>query len=419
MEIHSFAEPSQSNTMTLSTPHLPPRRTLSILLLLPVLVILLPGYATAQQTITLQPGGQCGKDAILHGLDSERNTNYGNNAQLPAVAWTFSGTPGTIRGVVEFNLSSIPANAVINSAYLSLYAWGQNNGLGQHSSLSGSNIGWIQRVTTMWDEQTVTWNTQPSTTSQNQVVLHESNSPNEDYLNMDVTALVQDMLDNPSSSFGFLISEQVESYYRRLNFCSSDHTDPARRPKLVITYTGIGNPGQQIDLGPDTEICPGQVITLSGYMTNANYLWQNGSTGSTFQVTGPGTYWVQTTSGCSAGFSDTIVISPGDCIGDTLVDTLVPTDPVIPALLMPNVFTPGSDHLNDAFTPVSSNLPAMHTTILNRWGERVFETDDPAINWTGDDQQHKPVSAGVYFWIVDYSSGNTKQRQHGSVTVIR
>ncbi len=43
-----------------------------------------------------------------------------------------------------------------------------------------------------------------------------------------------------------------------------------------------------LDLGPDETICPGEIITLNPGIPGVNYLWQDGSTGSSFQVTQEG-----------------------------------------------------------------------------------------------------------------------------------
>lgn len=179
---------------------------------------------------------QNGKDAVLHGLPTLVNVNYGQNPQLPAEAWTFSGEAGIIRSVIQFDLSSIPPNAQITKAALSLYAWGSETGLGKHSSKSGSNEGVLQRVTSNWDEETVTWHSQPTTTEVNQLILPLSSSPEQDYIDIDVTKLVQDMSANPESSFGFMLKLKTEEKYRALNFCSKDHADPLKHPKLVVEY---------------------------------------------------------------------------------------------------------------------------------------------------------------------------------------
>jgi type IX secretion system substrate protein len=125
------------------------------------------------------------------------------------------------------------------SAELSLYAWDATNGFGQHSSLSGSNEAWLRRVTSPWNESTVTWNTAPSSTTTNQVSVPGTSNPLQNYVDMDVTVLVQDMVNDPANSHGFLLREKTESYYRRMNFCTSDHPNSQLHPKLSITYTAL------------------------------------------------------------------------------------------------------------------------------------------------------------------------------------
>jgi gliding motility-associated-like protein len=62
-----------------------------------------------------------------------------------------------------------------------------------------------------------------------------------------------------------------------------------------------------LNLGNDTTLCQGQSIALNGG-TAASYLWSNGSTNASINVSNSGSYWVQTTDGgCSA--TDSIVIS--------------------------------------------------------------------------------------------------------------
>lgn len=55
-----------------------------------------------------------------------------------------------------------------------------------------------------------------------------------------------------------------------------------------------------LDLGPDTTICQGDVITLDATVgTNASYLWSDNSTNPTLDVSTTGTVWVEVdTAGC-------------------------------------------------------------------------------------------------------------------------
>ena len=52
---------------------------------------------------------------------------------------------------------------------------------------------------------------------------------------------------------------------------------------------------------------------------------------------------------------------------------------------LPNVFSPNGDGINDLFVAHNLNdvIQKVDMKIFNRWGQLVYETDDPAINWDG------------------------------------
>ncbi len=70
---------------------------------------------------------------------------------------------------------------------------------------------------------------------------------------------------------------------------------------------------------------------------------------------------------------------------------------------LPNVFTPNEDNINDLFKPYPYRfVDHIDLKIYNRWGTLVFETEDPDINWNGQDlNTGKIVSDGVYYYICD------------------
>lgn len=72
-----------------------------------------------------------------------------------------------------------------------------------------------------------------------------------------------------------------------------------------------------------------------------------------------------------------------------------------PRYRLPNVFTPNNDTYNDLFVPFPgyTSVQRVEMQIFNRWGKKVFETIDPAINWDGKDMTSKSMCpAGVYFY---------------------
>lgn len=185
------------------------------------------------KTLSLKPNASEGKDAALG--TGEPNTNYGSHPEFSALAWTCGGSPCRIRSLLQFDLSDIPDGAKIMDAKLSLYSWDSPSN-GSHSTQSGSNQTFLQRITESWSENTVTWNNAPSVTTVNQVVLPASSSSIQHYEDIDVTDLVQDMVDDPENSYGFFIRLSTEEEFRKMIFASSDNPDAGLHPKLEVEY---------------------------------------------------------------------------------------------------------------------------------------------------------------------------------------
>ncbi len=193
----------------------------------------------AQDTLVLQPDATSGKDAMIWRLSSTgtshgdvNNANFGNIRDYQANEWTWSGVEGARKSLMDFDLSSFNAQTQIVSATLYLYG-NPTSGDDGHSNLSGSNACLLQRITSPWNEQTVTWNTRPAVSTQNEVTIAATTSKYQDQV-IDVTQLVQDMVNDPANSHGMMISLADTNHFRRVVYASSDHADPNRRPKLVI-----------------------------------------------------------------------------------------------------------------------------------------------------------------------------------------
>ena len=68
------------------------------------------------------------------------------------------------------------------------------------------------------------------------VKLSASTSEMQDYKNIDVTAMIQEMINKPSENYGFMIRLVNENHYRRILFGSSDNANVKKRPKLVVDF---------------------------------------------------------------------------------------------------------------------------------------------------------------------------------------
>lgn len=158
----------------------------------------------------------------------------------------------------------------------------------------------------------------------------------------------------------------------------------------------------RINLGADRNICPGQTITLSPGIF-ATYKWQDGSTGSSFMVTGAGTYYVDVTNaqGCLA--TDTIHIS-ADCR----------------EVYFPSAFSPNSDGRNDGFGPLGNvfNIEKYSLRIFNRYGEMVFTSVNPLQKWDGTFKGSVPQT-GAFTWMASYSLNGKAVSLKGTILLIR
>jgi gliding motility-associated-like protein len=71
---------------------------------------------------------------------------------------------------------------------------------------------------------------------------------------------------------------------------------------------------------------------------------------------------------------------------------------------LPNVFTPNGDGINDIYKSINLNgvIEKVDMKIFNRYGQLVFETTDPDINWEGNYRNTETMlRSGVYYYICD------------------
>ncbi len=67
---------------------------------------------------------------------------------------------------------------------------------------------------------------------------------------------------------------------------------------------------------------------------------------------------------------------------------------------LPNVFTPNGDGQNDLFRPRSfCFVETVEMQIFNRWGQLVFETTDPQLNWDGNNLRGEALAQGTYYYV--------------------
>lgn len=85
------------------------------------------------------------------------------------------------------------------------------------------------------------------------------------------------------------------------------------------------------------------------------------------------------------------------------------------ALVVPNVFTPNGDGVNDNFHIKYENRPeSFSISVFTRSGVKVFSSYNPDFYWDGNGN-----CAGVYFYMIKYLYGDTLKNLSGSIVMVK
>lgn len=115
-----------------------------------------------------------------------------------------------------------------------------------------------------------------------------------------------------------------------------------------------------------------------------------------------------------------VVSHPSHC-PDTLIQRIDISPEV--RVFFPNAFTPNNDANNDEFIPIGI-LDGVNTysfRIWNRWGEMIFESNQPGTAWNGQKNNSGSLSPeGVYVYTLDYiGPRGGSESYRGQVTLLR
>ncbi len=70
-------------------------------------------------------------------------------------------------------------------------------------------------------------------------------------------------------------------------------------------------------------------------------------------------------------------------------------------ILVPNVFTPNGDSVNDVFRPILDEITGLNYTIYNRWGNLIYESNGRLrAFWDGRTNTGEPCTDGLYFCVL-------------------
>lgn len=188
--------------------------------------------------------------------------------------------------------------------------------------------------------------------------------------------------------------------------------------------TGAGSTPVDFDIAPlvgtptlvegGNKFCAPTNPTIANLTSNITgsdtVLWYDAPTGgnlyvSTTSLIDGGTYYAayQSTAGCESGSRLAVTV------------TLDPCDDI----LIPDGFSPNNDQINDTFEikNLATKYPKFKLEIYNRYGNVLFKGDIKTPNWDGTNHEggvnlgNGTVPTGVYFYVLEFNDGKTKDKQ--------
>ncbi|MDX1905805.1 MAG: PKD domain-containing protein [Bacteroidia bacterium] len=181
-------------------------------------------------------------------------------------------------------------------------------------------------------------------------------------------------------------------------------------PDSITVDAAFDFPEASFTFSPDSGYAPIE-ITFTNTSTNANaYVWDFGF-GLGSRLENP----VHIYPAAGEWPIRLIAYSASGC-PDTAVSSIVIRNVT---LHVPSGFTPNADEHNPYFRVGYIGILTLQVRIYNRWGEKIFESDNPDFTWDGT-YQGRPVQEGVYVYVITGTAANgVPYERNGTVTVIR
>jgi gliding motility-associated-like protein len=155
----------------------------------------------------------------------------------------------------------------------------------------------------------------------------------------------------------------------------------------------VANLNASISANPISGTTPLTVDFINSSVGATTYLWDFGNgTAANTQTVSSQTYNVV------GSYVVYLLVTSGSCLDiDSLTINVLNQ---AGTLVIPNVFTPNGDSINDIFRVTGFNINDFNCTIFDRWGLQMFAWDGIKNGWDGKTND-KDVPDGTYFYIIN------------------
>lgn len=177
------------------------------------------------------------------------------------------------------------------------------------------------------------------------------------------------------------------------------------------TIQVIVNAAPTANAGSDITIISGESTTLTA-TGGGSYVWSPSTSLDCSNCQSPIASPTETTT-----YTVVVTNDSTSCVDTAMVNVIVelPSD----NFFVPNIFSPNGDGNNDVFYVYGSGLNNFNLTIYNRWGEKIYESENQTEGWKGT-QNGTELNSGVYVYAISYTdTDGNDQLVTGNVTLIK
>jgi gliding motility-associated-like protein len=105
-------------------------------------------------------------------------------------------------------------------------------------------------------------------------------------------------------------------------------------------------------------------------------------------------------------------------IDDVSVQLKITSEAPCGNLFIPSIFSPNDDGINDNFSALGDCFESYHLRIYNRWGEKVFESNNQSLAWDGT-FKGKNLNTGIYVYHLHGLYNGEEIHKTGTVQLVR
>lgn len=159
--------------------------------------------------------------------------------------------------------------------------------------------------------------------------------------------------------------------------------------KDSVLITVLPDPNAAFTANPVSGNPPLEVNFTNGSAYASTYIWNFGVTSTTVSTQHPEYIYLS-----EGTYTVTLIAGNGTIACN---DTAISVITVMPnsALIIPNIFSPNGDDINDVFHIHAVAIKELEVDIFNRWGQKVKSFNALTSDWDGKD-----CSEGTYYYIV-------------------